>query len=105
MTPFWVEMLPLPSQPRRRPMDPTRYAEATAGEIAQAVRQRQVSAGTVVRGCIERIERLEPRYNSIATRTFDEALQAAAKVDAAVAEGRDPGPLAGVPVTVKDLIA
>ncbi|MDB5957940.1 amidase family protein [Ramlibacter sp.] len=86
-------------------MDPTRYAEATASEIAQAVRKRAVSAVAVVRACIARSERLEPRYNTIATPTFEEALRAAARVDAALAEGRDPGPLAGVPVTVKDLIA
>ncbi len=86
-------------------MEPSRYALATATEIARAVRTREASATSIVRTCLDRVERLEPRYNSIATRTFDEALQAAARVDAAIADGRDPGPLAGVPVTVKDLIA
>ena len=33
------------------------------------------------------------------------ALDAAARVDAAVAEGRDPGPLAGVPIVLKDNLA
>lgn len=86
-------------------MDMSRYAEATAAEIAAAVRSGRTSATAVVGACIDRIAALEPRLNTLVTLTTESALEAAHRVDALVAAGRDPGPLAGVPVTVKDLIA
>jgi aspartyl-tRNA(Asn)/glutamyl-tRNA(Gln) amidotransferase subunit A len=86
-------------------MDPSQVTQASAAEIAAAVRQREVTATAVVRAFLDRIERLEPRLNTLVTRTFDQALQAARAVDQRIAAGRDPGLLAGVPVTVKDLIA
>lgn len=86
-------------------MDLGTVARGSAVEIAAAVRIGAVSATDVVRACLERIERLEPRFNTFVTVTADEALAAAARVDAIVAAGGDPGPLAGVPVSVKDLIA
>lgn len=84
--------------------DPT-SAEATATEIAAAVRSGATSAARVVRASLDRIERLEPRFNTLATRTFEDAMRAAERVDTLIEEGRDPGPLAGVPASVKDLIA
>jgi aspartyl-tRNA(Asn)/glutamyl-tRNA(Gln) amidotransferase subunit A len=86
-------------------MDLSRLTQASASEIAQAVRRRELTATTVVRTFLDRIERLEPQFNTLVTRTFDEALRAAHHVDKLIAGARDPGPLAGVPVTVKDLIA
>jgi aspartyl-tRNA(Asn)/glutamyl-tRNA(Gln) amidotransferase subunit A len=86
-------------------MDMSRYAEATAAEIAAAVRSGRASATAVVGACIDRIAAFEPRLNTLVTLTTEAALEAAHRVDALVAAGRDPGPLAGVPVTVKDLIA
>ena len=86
-------------------MDLDTVARGSAVEIAAAVRMGAMSATEVVRACLARIERLEPRFNTFVTVTADEALAAAARVDAIVAAGGDPGPLAGVPVSVKDLIA
>ena len=86
-------------------MDWSTVARGSAAEIATAVRSGSVRATAVVRACLDRIERLEPRFNSFVTVTADDALAAAERVDALVAQGRDPGPLAGVPVSVKDLIA
>lgn len=86
-------------------MDPKRVTQAGAAQIAAAVRSREITATAVVRAFLDRIERLEPRFNTLVTRTFDEALQAAHQVDQRVSAGQDPGALAGVPVSVKDLIA
>jgi aspartyl-tRNA(Asn)/glutamyl-tRNA(Gln) amidotransferase subunit A len=86
-------------------MEPTTVAQASAAEIAAAVRAGSVRATEVVRACLDRIERLEPRVRSFVTVTAEDALAAAQRVDALVAAGRDPGPLAGVPISVKDLIA
>jgi aspartyl-tRNA(Asn)/glutamyl-tRNA(Gln) amidotransferase subunit A len=48
------------------------------------------------------IELREPEIHAFNTVLADEAREAASAVDAAVASGRDPGPLAGVPVALKD---
>ena len=79
--------------------------QRTATELVAAVRTRAVSAQAVVSAFLDRTDRLEAQLNTYVTRTDDLALEAAAAVDRAIAEGRDPGPLAGLPVSVKDLIA
>jgi aspartyl-tRNA(Asn)/glutamyl-tRNA(Gln) amidotransferase subunit A len=79
--------------------------QRTATELVAAVRTRAVSAQAVVSAFLDRTDRLEPQLNTYVTRTDELALEAAAAVDHAIADGRDPGPLAGLPVSVKDLIA
>lgn len=71
--------------------------------IAAAVRTGQVSAVSLAERAIAAI-RLRDGVIGAVTRLLDErALAAAARVDALVAAGRDPGVLAGVPFGVKDL--
>jgi aspartyl-tRNA(Asn)/glutamyl-tRNA(Gln) amidotransferase subunit A len=45
-----------------------------------------------------------PKTNAYLTFSPDRALKAAAEVDRKIAAGEDPGPLAGVPIAVKDVI-
>jgi aspartyl-tRNA(Asn)/glutamyl-tRNA(Gln) amidotransferase subunit A len=52
---------------------------------------------------LERVETLNPGLNAFVAVDADAALEAAAGIDAAVAKGDDPGPLAGIPIGVKDL--
>jgi Asp-tRNA(Asn)/Glu-tRNA(Gln) amidotransferase A subunit family amidase len=77
----------------------------SATEIASQVRQRRVRAQQVMRHFLDRTERLEPALNTYVTLDAEGAMAAAAAVDAQIADGVDPGPLAGLPVSVKDLIA
>ena len=70
--------------------------------IASAVRERRVSAVEMVRTSLERIERLNPPLNAVIGTRPQEALAEAAALDAHIAAGEDPGPLAGVPLLVKD---
>jgi len=77
-----------------------------AGEIAQiadAVKARTVRAVDVVDAALARIDRLNPSLNAVVARRDHEARAAARHIDEAIDAGRDPGPLAGVPVLVKDL--
>ena len=67
--------------------------------IARAVRERRVSVTAVVTASIERLEHAET-LNVLAEKTFDEALQAARRLDQ---EGEVHGDLAGVPTLIKDL--
>src|SRR4051812_12784536 len=78
--------------------------ERPAAEIARSVQGRETTAAEVVDAYLARIAALDERVHAFATVTADDARAAARAVDAAVARG-DAGPLAGVPVAVKDLIA
>lgn len=74
----------------------------SATEIARRVRVREITAAAVVEAHLNRIAAANPSINAICTVAADHALAAARRLDAALAAGADPGPLAGVPVGVKD---
>ncbi len=73
------------------------------GALAQEVRSRKLAARELVGHALEQITRLNPTYNAFVAVDGDRAMAAAAAVDEAVSAGRDPGPLAGIPLGVKDL--
>ena len=62
----------------------------------------RTAAAAVLDAHLAEIERREDEIHAFNTVLRDEARAAAEAVDAAVAAGRDPGPLAGVPVALKD---
>jgi aspartyl-tRNA(Asn)/glutamyl-tRNA(Gln) amidotransferase subunit A len=76
-------------------------------EMAARVRNPDdpVTASELVQTALLRIDTLDPVYNAFLCTTEDLALEQARRVDEAVAAGRDPGPLAGVPLAVKDNLA
>jgi Asp-tRNA(Asn)/Glu-tRNA(Gln) amidotransferase A subunit family amidase len=67
------------------------------------VRTRRVSSYQLVELALERISRLDGPLNAVVALRADLALGEAQELDAQVAAGADPGPLAGIPVLVKDL--
>jgi 1-carboxybiuret hydrolase len=71
--------------------------------LAAAVRQREASATSFVEAALARIRALDPQINAFTEVTEARARAEARRVDAIVAQGRDPGPLAGVPFAVKNL--
>ncbi len=73
-----------------------------AVEVAAAVRRGERSARQVVEECLQAIAEREPEIHAFNTVLADEALAAADTLDRRVSAGEDPGPLAGVPVAVKD---
>jgi aspartyl-tRNA(Asn)/glutamyl-tRNA(Gln) amidotransferase subunit A len=74
----------------------------TARAIAAAVRSGTTSARAVLDEHLARIEAREAELHAFNHVMRDDAYAAADAVDAAVARGQDPGPLAGVPVALKD---
>jgi AtzE family amidohydrolase len=88
------------SLPRDTAKDPVR---ATAAMIAAAVRSRAITARAVAQAHLARIELLDQALGAFTTLTATRALAEADAVDATIAAGRDPGPLAGVPYGVKNL--
>jgi len=77
--------------------------DASASQIAAAVRTASVTAEDHLRRLLTRIGQRNPSINAFIDRTGARALEEARRVDALVAAGRDPGPLAGVPYAVKNL--
>ncbi len=77
--------------------------EASAVELARLIRAREVTAVEVVTVHLRRIGEVNGQLNAI-VRLDPQALDRAREVDAALARGDALGPLAGVPVTVKDWI-
>jgi aspartyl-tRNA(Asn)/glutamyl-tRNA(Gln) amidotransferase subunit A len=71
-------------------------------EIAEAVRSGSRSAVSVLEDCLARIDVAEDQIHAFNLVTREQALADAAAVDEAVLRGDDPGPLAGVPVALKD---
>ena len=77
---------------------------ATASEIRAAIVGGEVSAVEVMTETLSRMEAVEPELNAFVTPMPERAVEAARAADDALAEGREPGPLHGVPISVKDLI-
>jgi aspartyl-tRNA(Asn)/glutamyl-tRNA(Gln) amidotransferase subunit A len=74
----------------------------SAGEIAADVRAGRRSARQVVDDHLARISARDGELHAFNLVLADEARAAAAVVDDQVAAGEDPGPLAGLPVALKD---
>ncbi|QGP79202.1 AtzE family amidohydrolase [Sphingobium sp. CAP-1] len=74
-----------------------------AHAIAQAVREKRISAAQVTDDCLAALAAEGGSLCAVTRIMADRARAEAAAVDAAIAAGRDPGPLAGVPYGVKDL--
>ncbi|MCC2031139.1 amidase [Microbacterium allomyrinae] len=76
----------------------------SAGAIAAAVRSGETTALAVTEAHLARIARRNPTLNALTVVFDDRARRVAEEIDAALAAGDDPGPLAGVPVSVKENI-
>ncbi|MCX7805637.1 MAG: Asp-tRNA(Asn)/Glu-tRNA(Gln) amidotransferase subunit GatA, partial [Planctomycetota bacterium] len=76
----------------------------SAAEVTAAVRSRKISAAEVCRQALDRIASDDPKLRAFVSVTPEIAARAAAGVDARISRGEDPGPLAGVPVALKDNI-
>jgi Asp-tRNA(Asn)/Glu-tRNA(Gln) amidotransferase A subunit family amidase len=75
----------------------------TLRRLAAKVRAREVSARGLVRRSLERIEALDPDLGAVIALRAEEAIEEAHRLDAQLAGGGDAGPLAGLPLLVKDM--
>ncbi|AHY46959.1 Asp-tRNAAsn/Glu-tRNAGln amidotransferase A subunit and related amidase [Rubrobacter radiotolerans] len=73
----------------------------SATELARAIRTRRVSSRETVESCLGRIEEVNGHLNALVELSAEESLEAADAADRAVSEGREVGPLHGVPVSIK----
>ena len=77
--------------------------ERDAWELADAVRDGTLSASTLLDVQLDRIERIDAQLNAVCFLDADAARSRATEIDRAVAHGQELGPLAGLPVGVKEL--
>jgi amidase len=74
----------------------------TASELAQAIRDRQLSSADVVNAHLGHIAEHNSKVNAVVTVDEEGARERAREADEALARGELWGPLHGVPVTIKD---
>ncbi|MFO7623024.1 MAG: amidase family protein [Anaerolineales bacterium] len=98
-----------------------KLSDLSAFELSDLVRRKEVSAMEVLDSVLERVQAVDGRPGSLTnplhpsesedgklvhafiTHTTERARAQAQQVDRCLALGEDPGPLAGVPFTVKDI--
>ncbi|HEV2471565.1 MAG TPA: Asp-tRNA(Asn)/Glu-tRNA(Gln) amidotransferase subunit GatA, partial [Chthonomonadales bacterium] len=76
----------------------------SAMELAGRVRRGEVTAREVTAAVLERIAAVDCRIRAFLTVLIPGALDDAERIDSAIRAGIDPGPLAGVPIGLKDNI-
>ena len=90
--------------PRESVSSANEICRMDAVTLAEKIRTRQLSPTEVTDAVIARMEKLNPLLGAFCTPTPDVARQAAKAVEADIMAGRTVGPLAGVPVGIKDLV-
>ena len=85
-------------------MDVPDFRTVTVEALAAMVRDRTLTAAAVTEHALERIEALNGVLNAFVAVDADAARSEAAAIDARIDAGDDVGPLAGVPIGVKDLV-
>src|SRR5262245_22365761 len=76
----------------------------TAAGLAARVRARESPAVEIAQAFLRRIERIDRHIAAYCAVDPEVTLEMARKVDRQMAAGAPLGPLAGVPVAIKDLI-
>jgi aspartyl-tRNA(Asn)/glutamyl-tRNA(Gln) amidotransferase subunit A len=79
-------------------------AALTIPEVQKGLAKGDFSAVELARSALEFAEKENPKTNAYLHFSPERALAAAQNVDRKLAAGEDPGPLAGVPLAVKDVI-
>lgn len=77
------------------------FWQKSAVEVAAGIREKRFSCSAVMASVVERIRALNPKLNAIVVDLTDQALAEAAVADDALKQTPEPGPLFGVPVTIK----
>jgi Asp-tRNA(Asn)/Glu-tRNA(Gln) amidotransferase A subunit family amidase len=72
--------------------------------IASEVRRGELSPVRIVEGCLARLDAAEPAVQAWVEVDRDGALRRARELESALRRGENPGPLAGVPVGIKDIV-
>lgn len=77
-------------------------AYLSATELHRRIASGKLSASELLETYLDRIDRFNGIVNAVVVDVRDQARAAAGAVDKALAAGRSPGPLAGIPMTIKE---
>lgn len=83
----------------------TELVPSTIADVAACLRNGALTSMGLTAELLSRADRLDPIVEAYALRFDDDALAMAEKADAELAAGIDRGPLHGIPVAIKDLLA
>ena len=84
-------------------MDVPDFRMVSVEALAAMVHDRTLTAAAVTEHALERIEALNPQLNAFVALNAEDARAQAAAIDERLDAGEDVGPLAGIPIGVKDL--
>jgi aspartyl-tRNA(Asn)/glutamyl-tRNA(Gln) amidotransferase subunit A len=84
--------------------DLTELIWAPAHEQVRVIKGKEVPAVDLVRAYLDRVTALDSKLGSYLRVDKTAAIRRAVEIDAAIAKGEDPGPLAGVPMALKDVL-
>lgn len=80
------------------------YTQSSALEMARAIREGRVTSPELVQAAKARIEAVDGSIHAMTALDWDAAMRRAEEIQARIDKGEDVGPLAGVPMAVKDNI-
>lgn len=72
-------------------------------ELRNLIREKELSPVDLIEATLNKIEAVNPRLKAFVALRADEALKEAKALAEAIAAGKDSGPLAGIPIGVKDM--
>ena len=74
-----------------------------AWELAELIRNRDLSPVELMKKTLARIEAVNPVINAFVELRADQAMAESGRIEVKIVNGMAPGPLAGIPLGVKDL--
>ena len=92
-------------QPTGTPIVTEDLCFTPATQLAAMLRAKKISARELMQAHLAQIERVNPSVNAIVTLVADKAMADAAAADQELARGKPRGPLHGLPIAHKDLVA
>ena len=78
---------------------------ASIAQLAGSIRKGEISPVELIEATLGAIDRCEPQLNAFITVFHEESLQSARNVEAQIRNGKDLGPLHGMPIALKDIIS
>ena len=78
--------------------------ESTAHELSVGMRRGEITSREITRAVLDRIQAEDPTLNAFISIDPEGALEQADEVDRRRARGEELGPLAGIPLAIKDII-
>lgn len=74
----------------------------SATDVALGIRHKAISSLEATKSVLQRVEKVNPKYNAIINLMSEKALKQAQQADDLISQGIILSPLHGVPVTIKD---